>query len=204
MFKRPPAFTATATGDAPAKGLRPGLRWALGLSAVASAWAMLAPADPPLVAATAPAPAGQGGPSSPAPRPPLPSAARGTAPGQALALATVPARLAEQPLEPADRDPFSIPQPPAPPPPPPAPPPPPPPAPQAPALNYRYLGQIIDPQGQRKVYLARPDKDLLVEAGTRLDEGYRVESITDDEIRLVYEPLQQRAVIRIPAAAPSS
>ena len=71
-----------------------------------------------------------------------------------------------------------------------------------PALAH-HLGQFIDPQGQRKVYLARPDKDLLVEAGTRLDEGYRVEAITDDEIRLVYEPLQQRTVIRIPAASPS-
>lgn len=70
-------------------------------------------------------------------------------------------------------------------------------------MNYRYLGQFIDPQGQRKVYLARPDKDLLVETGTRLDEGYRVEAITEDEIRLFHEPLQQRAVIRIPAAAPS-
>ncbi|HEY1395235.1 MAG TPA: hypothetical protein VF536_03935, partial [Roseateles sp.] len=87
-------------------------------------------------------------------------------------------------------------------PPSPAPPPPPPP-PQAPALNYRYLGQFIDPQGQRKVYLARSDKDVLVETGTRLDEGFRVEAITDDEIRLVYEPLQQRTVIRIPAASPS-
>ncbi len=201
MFKRPPTSTtpATTATNAPAKGLRPGLRWALGLSAVASAWAMLAPADPPVVAATAPAP-GQGGPNSPAPRPPMPTTApttvpttvpmnaRTAAPGQALALAAVPARLPEQPLEPADRDPFAIPQPPPP---------------QAPALNYRYLGQFIDPQGQRKVYLARPDKDLLVEAGTRLDEGYRVEAITDDEIRLVYEPLQQRTVIRIPAASPS-
>ncbi|WP_423598379.1 hypothetical protein [Roseateles sp. MS654] len=70
-------------------------------------------------------------------------------------------------------------------------------------MNYRYLGQLIDPQGQRKVYLARADKDLLVEAGTRLDEGYRVEAITDDEVRLIYDSLQQRAVIRIPPAAPS-
>ena len=30
-----------------------------------------------------------------------------------------------------------------------------------------------------------------------------LEAITDDEIRLVYEPLQQRTVIRIPAASPS-
>lgn len=212
MFKR--AVPATAiSDDATPRGLRPGLRWALGLSAAASAWAMLAPADPPVVAATVPASAGQAGstglsgqgaPSSPAPRPPTTPATRPGAPGQTLALASVPGRLPEQPLEPADRDPFAIPQPPAPPPPPPAPPPPPPPPPQAPALNYRYLGQFVDPQGQRKVYLARPDKDVLVEAGTRLDEGFRVETITDDEIRLVYEPLQQRTVIRIPSAAPSS
>jgi len=210
MFKRTATSTSAATSGAPPQGLRPGLRWALGLSAVASAWAMLSPADPPVVAATAPPSAGQGGLSAPAPRPPTstpgaaptsPVRAGGTA--SVLALAPVPARLTEQMLEAADRDPFSIPQPPAPPPPPPLPPPPPPPPPQVPALNYRYLGQFLDPQGVRKVYLARPDKDLLVEAGTRLDEGYRVDTITDDEIRLVHEPLQQRAVIRIPAAAPS-
>ena len=30
-----------------------------------------------------------------------------------------------------------------------------------------------------------------------------VEAITDDEVRLIYDSLQQRAVIRIPPAAPS-
>ncbi|HEY1398359.1 MAG TPA: hypothetical protein VF536_19715, partial [Roseateles sp.] len=95
MFKRTSTSVAVT-----AKGLRPGLRWALGLSAVASVWAMLAPADPPVVAATAPAP-----------RPSTPTAARTAAPGQSLALAAIPARLPEQPLEPADRDPFLIPQP---------------------------------------------------------------------------------------------
>ena len=202
MFKR--ASTPPATSAAPAPGLRPGLRWALGLSAAASAWALLSPADPPVVAATTPPPSGQSGPITPAPRPPTSVSTTSARPGLAAQpLAALPARLPEHPLEAADRDPFSIPQPPAPPPPTPPPPPPPPPPPQAPPLNYRYLGQLIDPQGQRKVYLARADKDLLVEAGTRLDEGYRVEAITDDEVRLIYDSLQQRAVIRIPPAAPS-
>lgn len=115
MFKRstPPSPTA----DTPAPGLRPGLRWALGLSAAASAWALLSPADPPLVAATAPSPAGQSLPATPAPRPPI--AAATSRPGAPAPLPAVPPRLPEHPLEPADRDPFSIPQPPAPPPPPP-------------------------------------------------------------------------------------
>lgn len=62
---------------------------------------------------------------------------------------------------------------------------------------------MLDPEGSRKVYLIRADKDVLVQSGTRLEEGYVVEAITDDEIRLIYEPLQQRAVIRIPPAQPT-
>ena len=71
-----------------------------------------------------------------------------------------------------------------------APPPPPP-------MPYRYLGQMLDPAGKRLVYLTRPDKDVSVSVGTRLDEGYVVEAIDDKSVRLLFPPQNVRMVIPI-------
>ncbi|XHS79810.1 hypothetical protein ACFJGW_07470 [Burkholderiaceae bacterium UC74_6] len=71
-------------------------------------------------------------------------------------------------------------------------------------MNYRYLGQFIDPQGESKVYITAGGRDILVEVGMELSEGYRVEAITGDEIRLIYPPLQQRAIISRPLVKSSS
>jgi len=75
------------------------------------------------------------------------------------------------------------------------------PPPSAPSLNYRYLGQMVDPAGQRLVYLAGPQKDVAVSVGTRLDEGYVVEAIAEDGVRLHYAPLDARVVIPLPSSA---
>ncbi|MDY0743354.1 hypothetical protein SNE35_02495 [Paucibacter sp. R3-3] len=112
----------------------------------------------------------------------------------------MPSELAIAALEQAEADPFALPLPAPPPPPAAAAPPPLAPAPTAPPLSYRYLGQFTDPQGKPKVYIANANKDVLIEVGTELDEGYRVVAITTDEIRLVYPPLQQKASIQIPLA----
>ncbi|WAC72434.1 hypothetical protein OU995_23230 [Roseateles sp. SL47] len=199
--------SASPSPEVPTKGLRPALRWTLGLTAAATAWALLSPADGNVTpAASTPATNKDRAPADSLAPPPASTAGNSTAGNRKPTGAPpppIPGRLPELALEAADRDPFMIPAPPPPPAAPPPPPPPPPPAPTAPPLNYRYLGSMVDPEGARKVYLARADKDVLVEAGTRLEEGYRVEAITDDEIRLIYEPLQQRTVIRIPPAQPT-
>jgi hypothetical protein len=74
------------------------------------------------------------------------------------------------------------------------------PPPAAPVLNYRYLGQMVDPSGQRLVYLAGPTKEVRAAVGTRLDEGYVVEAINTDGVRLHYPPLDARAVIPLPSS----
>lgn len=76
--------------------------------------------------------------------------------------------------------------------------PPPPAAPTAPPLAYRYLGQMVDPSGTRYVYLGKADRELPVAVGTRLEEGYVVESIGPEGIRLHYPPLDAHAVIPLP------
>jgi hypothetical protein len=116
----------------------------------------------------------------------------------------LPARLPVHSLDKSDFDPFVglQPTPAAAPPlaPPPKPfvgpiyvPPPPP-----PSIQYRYLGQMIDPTGKQVVYLARPDKEVPVSVGTHLDEGYVVEAITAEGVRLHYPALDARTVVPIP------
>lgn len=77
------------------------------------------------------------------------------------------------------------------------------PPPQAPALNYRYLGRMTDPVGQSYIYLTRGDAAaaVAVRSGDRLEDGYVVESINQDGIRLLYPALDLRAVIPIPVDA---
>ena len=117
--------------------------------------------------------------------------------------------LATTHFEAAHFDPFAGAQPPPPPAPKPvtvpvaalAPVPPPPvPQPQAPPLNYRYLGQMSDPSGAMRVYLAKADTAVAVTIGTQLEEGYIVQTIDSSGIRLHYPPLDAHAVIPVPPA----
>ena len=76
------------------------------------------------------------------------------------------------------------------PPPPSAPPAPePPPAPTAPALEYRYFGRVVGPDGQQITLLTRTGAPVPVSEGVPLDDGYIVESVRPDAVRLVYPPL---------------
>ena len=80
----------------------------------------------------------------------------------------------------------------------------PPPAPERPVppvLKYRFLGSFTDPNGNRIVYLSRGDKDVRVAVGTQLEEGYIVESIDAEGVRLLFPPLDARTTIAIPNAS---
>jgi hypothetical protein len=76
------------------------------------------------------------------------------------------------------------------------------PAPSAPPLSYRFLGRMLNPQGQRFVYIARGDTVVAVRPGVELQEGYVVESVTDTAIELVYPPLQQHVSLPLPPTPP--
>lgn len=68
----------------------------------------------------------------------------------------------------------------------------------APPLNYRYLGQMVDPTGRKLIYLARGDAAVQVAVGGKLEEGYVVEAMDADGIRLLYAPMDVRTVIPVP------
>lgn len=89
------------------------------------------------------------------------------------------------------------------PPPPPSPPPVAPPVvvaapPAPPAQDYRFLGRMTDPDGIEQTLLGRGDAAIPVKAGTALDNGYVVESITADAIVLAYPPLGTKITLSIP------
>lgn len=62
--------------------------------------------------------------------------------------------------------------------------------PTAPPLPFRYLGKMID-EGKLAVFLARGDESLSVEPGQTVGE-YRIDQITENEIRFTYLPLKTK------------
>lgn len=112
----------------------------------------------------------------------------GKVPAEARRPASLPLR---EPLREEVGDPFAPHswQPPPPPPPSPA-------APLPPPLKYRYAGAMLV-AGELQVFLAAGDRVVPVSAGQDLGDGYRVESISKNEIALRYLPLGSVSTIQI-------
>jgi len=70
--------------------------------------------------------------------------------------------------------------------------------PSAPPLPFTYLGRMKKGE-QVTVYLLRNQELLLAQAGTTIDENYRVEGISDSAVLLFYVPLGTRQTLSIPA-----
>ncbi|NKI97729.1 hypothetical protein [Rhizobacter sp. SG703] len=183
-----------------------GLSWALGSTLVLTALSLWSSKEAPTLVAAAVRDDGSLPPGTATPAPhPMP---RDAWTGAADATTPLPTQWPAQALEPAKRDIFQPVLPPAPPPPPvakappPAPPPPPPP-PMAPPMNYRFYGQMVTPEGGHIVFLVKGNAaPIEVTAQQTLDDGYVVESITDDAVKLVYPSLGQRAVVGISPPPP--
>ena len=72
-----------------------------------------------------------------------------------------------------------------------------PPVPVAPPLPFRVIGLLSDADGVR-VFLDRNGEELTAVAGRALDASYRVESVTDSAVTLVFLPLNARQILPIP------
>jgi len=79
----------------------------------------------------------------------------------------------------------------APPPPPPAPP-----KPTAPPFPYTYMGAMAD-AGVRTVFFNQGDRALAVKQGDTVDGRYRVDQMTDRQMRITYLPLNQSMTVAI-------
>lgn len=73
----------------------------------------------------------------------------------------------------------------------------PPPAPSAPALPFKYFGKLTQ-HGKTEVYVMRGDELLAVAAGEKIDNEYKVESISDTAIGFTYLPLKTRQNLELP------
>ena len=77
----------------------------------------------------------------------------------------------------------------------------PPPAPVAPPVPYRFAGKIV----QGDVYsfmLSKGDLVFPVKEGETIDGAYRVESVGEDRITLLYLPLRQKTTIPVASELP--
>lgn len=73
-----------------------------------------------------------------------------------------------------------------------------PPPPQAPPLPFKVLGQYSE-AGQEGVFLLHGDKNLVVRVGETIAENYKVESLKDGVLTLLYLPLRQPQTLTISA-----
>jgi hypothetical protein len=181
--------------------MRPALKWAFLASAGMSALALLPRQDgnPPVVGFVDSGARPDGG----APKPDLATLAkqRGSTGPRSLVTQLMPIAI-----EVPKRDIFAPVEPPAPPPPKiqaaaPQAPPTAPPAPTAPAFSYRFFGRMQTPEGSQLVMLVRGEAVVQLEPGMVLDDGYRVEAILDDRVRLSFAQFGVTIELPIPPAA---
>lgn len=69
-----------------------------------------------------------------------------------------------------------------------------------PSPDFRYLGQMTGPDGQRQTFLARGDKSMAVAVGAEVEGGYRVQAIDAQGVRLQHPSQGVTLVIPVPPA----
>lgn len=69
------------------------------------------------------------------------------------------------------------------------------PQPTVPPSRHRFLGQLVEPDGSRRVFLEGNGKEILAAVGTVLDDGYTVVAIEPTAIRLSHVPTQTHLVL---------
>lgn len=67
-------------------------------------------------------------------------------------------------------------------------------APAAPPMPYRFAGALVQ-DGKLQVLLATGSSVIPVREGETIDDGYRVDSIGEEQITLTYLPLKKKEVI---------
>ena len=82
---------------------------------------------------------------------------------------------------------------------PPAPPaakPPPPPKPTPPPFPYTYMGSMRD-DGARTAFFNQGERALAIKVGDVVDERFRVDAMTDQQMQLTYLPLNQGVTVTL-------
>jgi len=85
--------------------------------------------------------------------------------------------------------------------PPPPPPRAPPPPPTAPPLPFAYMGRFQEGGDSPVIFLTRGELLYSVHVGEVIDETYRIEQLTPNEVIFIYLPMDKRQVLRIAEAS---
>ena len=71
------------------------------------------------------------------------------------------------------------------------------PKPKAPPLPFAYMGSFREESGMPIVYLVANNRTFVVRAGDIIDDAYRVDKITSDEVVFTYLPMSQEQTLSI-------
>lgn len=72
----------------------------------------------------------------------------------------------------------------------------PPPAPTAPPLQFKYAGKAIA-DNETWVFLSQSGENLIAKTGGKINDKYRLDSITEDKVTLTYLPLNIKQTLTI-------
>lgn len=72
----------------------------------------------------------------------------------------------------------------------------PPPAPTPPPLQFKYIGKAIE-GNQTWVFLTQADENYIARIGEKIDDQYRLDTISDESVTLTYLPLNAKQVLPI-------
>jgi hypothetical protein len=68
-------------------------------------------------------------------------------------------------------------------------------------MPYRFAGKLVQ-AGKSQIFVAKDDVVLPVRVGDTLDGAYRIESITETQITLLYLPLKRKESIPVNSSLP--
>ncbi|MBB6593741.1 hypothetical protein HXP34_21635 [Ralstonia solanacearum] len=71
-----------------------------------------------------------------------------------------------------------------------------------PPFPFRYFGVMSDESGKPAHFLAKGDALVPVKPGASLGDGYRVESMNEQTLVVLYEPIPSKTVIQLGSAKP--
>jgi hypothetical protein len=74
-------------------------------------------------------------------------------------------------------------------------------APAVPSMPYKFAGKLLQ-DGKLQIFLSKGDAVVAIQEGDTLDGAYRVESIEEAQITLLYLPLKRKETIPVSSSLP--
>ena len=74
-------------------------------------------------------------------------------------------------------------------------------APTVPSMPYKFAGKLLQ-DGKLQIFLSKGDAVVAIQEGDTLDGAYRVESIEEAQITLLYLPLKRKETIPVSSSLP--